>query len=235
MVRDRPGHWMGGAQLGTQAMVPALVATPPTRPTRGGGQASRGHPRGGGLARCYVFPCRTKAVASDAIITCIVPVCHRGISVLFDSGSTFSYLSSYFTSYLDMSRDSLDTLVYVSIPVGDFIMVDRVYYFCLVTIGGYETRVDLLLLNMEDFDVILGMNWLSLYHVILDCPTKNVTLSVPWLSRFEWKGSLGHIPSRVVSFLKACWMVEKRFLAYLAFVRVMSADIPTVDLVPVVR
>lgn len=67
-------------------------------------------------------------------------------------------MSSYFASYLVMSRDSLSAPVYVSTPVGDTIIIDRVYRSCVVTIGSLETRVDLLLLDMVDFIVILGMD-----------------------------------------------------------------------------
>lgn len=49
-------------------------------------------------------------------------------------------------------------------------MVDLVYSSCVVTIGKHEMRVDLLLFNMVEF-VILGINWLSVYHTILDCHT----------------------------------------------------------------
>ncbi|XP_070039526.1 uncharacterized protein [Nicotiana tomentosiformis] len=46
---------------------------------------------------------------------------------------------------------------------------------------------------------------------------------------------MDYISSRVVSFLKVQRMVEKGCEAYLAFVRDVSADIPTVESVPVVR
>ncbi|XP_070057006.1 uncharacterized protein [Nicotiana tomentosiformis] len=101
--------------------------------------------------------------------------------------------------------------------------------------GGYEMRVDLLLLSMVDFYVILGMDYLSPYHAILDCHTKTITLTMPGLLRLEWRGSLDHVPSRVVSFVKAQRMVEKGCLAYLAFVRDVSADSSTIVSVSVVR
>ncbi|XP_033509747.2 uncharacterized protein [Nicotiana tomentosiformis] len=134
-----------------------------------------------------------------------------------------------------MSRDSLDTPIYVSIPIGDSIVVDLIYRSCLVTIGVYKTRVDLLFFNMVDVDVILGMYWLYLYHAILDCHVKIVTLAMLGLPRLEGRGSLGHVPSRVVSFLKTQPMIKKGCLAYLAFVRHVSDDIPMVDSVSVVR
>ncbi|XP_070036795.1 uncharacterized protein [Nicotiana tomentosiformis] len=64
---------------------------------------------------------------------------------------------------------------------------------------------------------------------------KTVTLAMPELPRLELKGSLGNVPSGVVSFLKAQRMVENEWLAYLAFVRDVSVDTPTVESVPVVR
>ncbi|XP_070056947.1 uncharacterized protein [Nicotiana tomentosiformis] len=139
-------------------MVCTAVANLPTQLARGRGQAGRGHPSGGGQAHSYAFPGRTEVVASDAVIIGIVLVCHTDASVLFDLGSTYSYVSSYFASYLDMSSNSLDTPIYVSSPIGDSLVADSVYRSCLGDIGGYETRVDLLLLNMVNFDVILGMN-----------------------------------------------------------------------------
>ncbi|XP_070054477.1 uncharacterized protein [Nicotiana tomentosiformis] len=158
MVRYFPRFRRGGPMHGTQAMVSTPIATPPAQPTRGGGHAGRYRPREGGHARCYAFPGKTEVVALDAVITGIVPICHRDASVLFDPGFTYLYASSYFASYLDISRDSLSTLVYVSMAIGDSIVVDRVYRSCLVIIGGYKTKVDLLLLNIVNFDVILGMD-----------------------------------------------------------------------------
>ncbi|XP_070054390.1 uncharacterized protein [Nicotiana tomentosiformis] len=136
---------------------------------------------GGGQARCYAFPTRLEAVASDAVIT------------------------------------------------------DHVYRSCVVTIRGYETRVDLLLLNMVYFEVILGMDWLSMHHSILDSHAMTLTLAMPGLPSQEWRDSLSHTPSRVISFLKAQRIVENRCLEYLAFVRDVSIDTPTVELVQVVR
>ncbi|XP_070054141.1 uncharacterized protein [Nicotiana tomentosiformis] len=169
------------------------------------------------------------------MITGIVPVCHRDALVLFDLGSTYPYVSLYFASYLVVPYDSLGASMYVSKPMGDSIVVDRVYHSCVVTIGSLETSINLLLLDMVDFDVILGMDWLSLYHAILDCHAKTVTLSMPGLPRLEWKGTHGHFISRVISYVIAQRMVEKRCLAYLAHIRDSSVEVFSIDSIPVVR
>ncbi|XP_070024834.1 uncharacterized protein [Nicotiana sylvestris] len=181
------------------------------------------------------MPAHTEVVASDAVITGIILVCHRDASVLFDPGSTYSYVSSYFAPYLGVAQDSLSSRVYVSTPVGDSLAVDRIYRSCLVTIHGFETKADLLLLHTVDFDIILGMDWLSPHFAILDCHAKTVTLAMPSIPRIEWSGTFDHTPSRVISFLKAQHMVEKGCAAYLAYVRDVNVDTPSVDSVPVLR
>ncbi|XP_070003000.1 uncharacterized protein [Nicotiana sylvestris] len=157
-------------------------------------------------ARFYALRAIPGALASDAIITGIISICGRDASVLFDPGSTYSYVSSLFAHFLVVPREPLGTLVHVSTPVGNSVVVDRIYWSCMVT---FETRADLLLLDMIEFEVILGMDWLSPYHAVLDCHVKNDTLVMPESPRLEWKGSSVDISNRVISFLKARHIVEK--------------------------
>ena len=56
----------------------------------------------------------------------------------------------------------------VSTPVGESVIFEKVYRSCLVTFVGSNTHVDLIILEMVDFDVILGMSWLSQNFTILD-------------------------------------------------------------------
>ncbi|XP_070045852.1 uncharacterized protein [Nicotiana tomentosiformis] len=193
-------------------MVSVPVAPPPAQPARERGQAARG---------------RGQAVKGG--------VCHIDASVLFDSGSTYSYVSSYFASYLVVPRDSLSAQVYVSTPVGDSIVEDRVYRCCVITIGSLETSVDLLRLYMVDFDVILFMDWMLPYHAILDCHAKMATFAMRGLPRLEWRGTPGQSSSMVISYVKARRMVGNGCLAYLAYVHISSAEVPSMDSVPVVR
>ena len=63
--------------------------------------------------------------------------------------------------------------------------------------------------GMVDFDVILGMDWLSPYHVVLDCNVKTLTLAMPGVPRVEWKSVSGSYPSKVISFICAQRLVER--------------------------
>lgn len=48
-----------------------------------------------------------------------------------------------------------------------------------MTVREFDTQVNLIMLDMVDFDVILGMGWLCPYHVALDYSAKTVTLVMP--------------------------------------------------------
>ena len=78
-------------------------------------------------------------------------------SVLFDLGSTFSYVSSLFATDLDLHCDLLDMPIRISKPVGEAVIAKKVYRSCLVTIVESNTYVDLIILEMVDFDVVLGV------------------------------------------------------------------------------
>lgn len=125
--------------------------------------------------------------------------------------------------------------VHVSTSIGEFLVVDQVLRSCLVTIQGYDTRADLIMLDMIDFDVILGMDWLSPYHVVLDCYAKTVTLSMPGVPPVLWQAAYSHTPTGIISFIRARRLVASGCLAYLAHIRDVSREGPSVDSVPVVR
>ncbi|XP_070043826.1 uncharacterized protein [Nicotiana tomentosiformis] len=88
---------------------------------------------------------------------------------------------------------------------------------------------------MVNFDVILGMDWLSPCHAMLDFHAKTVTLVMPGFPWIEWRGSLDYVPSIVISYLKSQRIVGKGCLSYLAFVRDVGTDTRIIDSVPVVR
>ncbi|XP_070017398.1 uncharacterized protein [Nicotiana sylvestris] len=78
------------------------------------------------------------------------------------------------------------------------------------------------------------MDWLSPHYAILDCHAKTVTLVMRGVPRVKWRGTLDHTPNRVISSLKAQRMVEKGCDTYLAYMRDVRIDTPSVDSVPVV-
>ena len=55
----------------------------------------------------------------------------------------------------------------------------KVYRDCPIKIREYEFLGDLIELSFKEFDVILGMDWLSRHQVMVDCRMKRMTLMTP--------------------------------------------------------
>ena len=84
-----------------------------------------------------------------------------------------------FASLLGMPIDNMDFDLFVTTPLGVFFMVNKILRDCCVMIGYKEMTIDLVLLDLYDFDVILEMDWLASYHTFVDCFGKRVTFSIP--------------------------------------------------------
>ena len=46
-------------------------------------------------------------------------------------------------------------------------------------ISGIQLTVDLRVMDMSEFDVILGMDWLTTYRVVINCQCRRVTAYTP--------------------------------------------------------
>ena len=123
----------------------------------------------------------------------------------------------------------------VSTPVGECVIVEKVYRSCLVTFLGSNTYVELIILELVDFDVIFGMTWLSPNFAILDCNAKIVTLAKPWKDPLVWEGDYTSTPVRIISFHRAKRMVSKGCLAFLAHLRDDTSQVPSIESVSIVR
>ena len=53
--------------------------------------------------------------------------------------------------------------------------VDKICQGCELEISGILLTVDLRVIDMSEFDVILGMDWLMAHRVVIDCDRKRVT------------------------------------------------------------
>ena len=82
-------------------------------------------------------------------------------------------------------------------------IVEKVHRSCLVTFVGSNTHVDLVILEMVDFDVILGMTWLSPNFAILDCNAKTVMLAKPGTDPLLWEGDYTSDPVHIITFFRA--------------------------------
>ena len=110
----------------------------------------------------------------------------------------------------------------------------RVYRDCPIKIREYEFLGDLIELSFKEFDVILGMIWLSQHQAIVDCRMKRVTLRTPNDDEVIFIGERSNHLSNVISAAIARKMVRKGCEAYLAYVIDMVKERSSVSNIPTV-
>ena len=89
----------------------------------------------------------------------ILFVCTFESKFLFDTGATLQFMSLYIAMRLDRQLTLLGFLISVYISVDEkLILVKYVYQNCEIEIGDKILMGDLNVLDMIDFDVILGIN-----------------------------------------------------------------------------
>uniref|UniRef100_A0A2N9FDG8 RNA-directed DNA polymerase n=1 Tax=Fagus sylvatica TaxID=28930 RepID=A0A2N9FDG8_FAGSY len=79
-----------------------------------------------------------------------------------------------------------------------------------------ELVADLTLLEMKDFDVILGMDWLAANYASIDCRSKKVKFQILGEMEFSFVGSGASVTPCVISALQARRMLRKGCRGYLA-------------------
>lgn len=95
-----------------------------------------------------------------------------------------------FECKLDVYSCSLLPVLAESTPMGDIVVVDKVYNSCVIVIEDQELLLDLIVLDIQEFDVILG--WTGYRRVI-----PNLIVSKRWEHSLSRKIiRLNHLESR---------------------------------------
>ena len=109
------------------------------------------------------------------------------------------------------------------------------YQSCVINIVGRELFADLILLHMRDFDVILGIDWLSTYHAIVEFFEKRVIFHIPGQSEFYLEGDTKVKPLSIIFALQASNMLKKGCSGFLAYMINSEATNEKLEDIPIVR
>ena len=71
--------------------------------------------------------------------------------------------------------ETLEEPLHANSPLRTRVRVDQICWDCVLEISGTLLTVDLRVLDMSEFDVILGIDWLTAHRVSIDCDHKRVT------------------------------------------------------------
>ena len=185
-------------------------------------------------ARVYAVTQQDADAAPD-VVTGIISILDHDAYTLVDPGATHSFASKPFLDRFQIETQPLEGRMRVSLPAGDPLFSDRVVRDSRVLIEGQEFPTDLVALDMRDFDVVLGMDWLSRHRATLDCYKKEVKLYRPGKLEVKFRGICRELSSSMISAMTAQRMLRKGCQGYLAYVVETRKEGTLVDEIPVVR
>ena len=185
------------------------------------------------LARAYAMKAVEDTDAPDVIVGNF-QIFDTTIHTLIDPGSTHSYICIDIPSVKNLPRSGTEYDILVMNLLRHSVIVNRVYRECPIQIREYEFPGDLIELSFNEFDVILGMDWLSRHQVMVDCRMKRVTLRTLNEDEVTFISERSNRLFNVISASTARKMVRKGYEAYLAYVIDTVKASPSVSDIPTV-
>ncbi|KAH0730162.1 hypothetical protein KY289_001350 [Solanum tuberosum] len=176
-MKECPKNWQGNGNQGNIAQSSSVVLL------------DRHAPRGGENF-LYAITSRQEQENSPDVVTGMIKVFTLNVYALLDPRASLYFVTPYVAIKFDFLSEKLCDPFCVSTPIGEFILVERVYRDCVISINHKNTMADLVELDMVDFDVILGMDWFHAGNASIDCRTRLVSVetlpieSVPVVSKF---------------------------------------------------
>ncbi|GJS81259.1 putative reverse transcriptase domain-containing protein [Tanacetum coccineum] len=103
---------------------------------------------------------------------------NRYASILFDIGADRSFMSTAFSSQMDITPSTLDHYYDVELADGRIIGLNTILRGCTLNLLSHPFNINLIPVELGSFDAIIGMDWLAKYQAIIVCAEKIVR--IPW-------------------------------------------------------
>nr|GFB60901.1 putative reverse transcriptase domain-containing protein [Tanacetum cinerariifolium] len=108
------------------------------------------------------------------VITGMFLLNKRYASILFDTGADRSFISTAFSSLVNIDPTPLGSSYDVELADGKIVEIDTIIRRCTLNFLNHPFNIDLMPVELGSFDVIICMDWLRKYHAIIVCDEKLV-------------------------------------------------------------
>ncbi|GJX62099.1 putative reverse transcriptase domain-containing protein [Tanacetum coccineum] len=125
------------------------------------------------VARAYVVGNAGKNPDAN-VMTGTFLLNNRYASILFDTGADRSFVSTAFSSLIDIVPSTLDHDYDIELADEKIIRVNTIIQGCTLNFLNHPFSIDLMSVELGSFDIIISMDWLSMYHVVIVCAEKIV-------------------------------------------------------------
>ncbi|GJT17520.1 reverse transcriptase domain-containing protein [Tanacetum coccineum] len=119
-----------------------------------------------------------EAVQDPNVVTGTFSLNDHFVTVLFDSGADFSFISTEFAPLLNVKPSIVNPGYVIEVADGKKVEVDRIIRDCKLELESSLFSINLIPLGHGSFDVIVGMDWLSQHKAVIVCHEKVVEIPV---------------------------------------------------------
>nr|GEU96690.1 putative reverse transcriptase domain-containing protein [Tanacetum cinerariifolium] len=99
---------------------------------------------------------------------------NRYASILFDTCADRSFISTAFSSLIDIAPTTLENNYDVELADWKIVRVDTIMRGCTLNFLNHPFNIDLMPVELGSFNVIIGMDWLRRCHAMIVCDEKLV-------------------------------------------------------------
>ena len=185
-------------------------------------------------AQAYAIKAREDQNAPE-VVAGIFSLYDIEMHALIDPGSTHSYVCIEHVFYKIPAVEQLAYDMHVTSPLGHSVSLNNVYKNFPILIQAREFLVDLITLPFREFDLILGMDWLSKYQAIVDYGQKIVVLRCSNQSEVIVQGIISGAMSNVISAMQARRLIRKGCETFLVVILDSKRGQVDVEKTPIVR
>ncbi|GJS02750.1 putative reverse transcriptase domain-containing protein [Tanacetum coccineum] len=121
---------------------------------------------GGATTRAYAVGNARKNLYAN-VVTGTFLLNNRYSSILFDTGADRSFVSTAFSSLIDIVPTALDHDYDVELAEEKIIGVNTIIRGCNLNFLNHPLNIDLMPVKRGSFDVIISMDWLAKYHAVI--------------------------------------------------------------------
>lgn len=139
-----------------------------------------------------------------AVVEGIFLVYNSWARIRFDSRATQSFISTSFTSILGLESETMSSPLVIGSLMGNSVEVNTLCKSCFIEILNHRLVFDLIILEMLEYDVILGMDWLTHFNAIIDCGKKRVTIKIPDGETFSFHGIGNKVKPKFILDIREC-------------------------------
>ncbi|GJT12478.1 putative reverse transcriptase domain-containing protein [Tanacetum coccineum] len=138
----------------------------------------RGNQAGNNRAPAKVYVVRNAGANPENVAAGTFLLKNHYASVLFDTGADRSFVSTVFSSHIDITPTELDHYYDVELADGRIIGLSTILRGCTLNFLNHPFNIDLMPVELGSFDAIIGMDWLAEYQAVIVCAEKIVR--IPW-------------------------------------------------------